>query len=79
MINIDAEGRAIAKALKSMIAKAKAAGIKNPYIFFEAEAMSVYVMDRDHPNDSREGANMGERQEAVVAQVTIGSFGTGAW
>ena len=77
-----AEGRAISKALASLVTKAKAMGCKNPSLFFEAESRAVFVFDDDHPamTDKSIDACSAERQEAIVLRCSISTtFDTGAW
>lgn len=77
-----AEGRAISKALASLLAKAKAMGCERPSLFFEAESMAVFVFDDDHPamTDKRVDASSAGRQEAIVIRCPISTaFDTGAW
>lgn len=78
MINIDAEGRAIKKALVSMLAKARKTGVKQPTIYFESEGW-VYVMDRGVSEGHSDDASSATRQQAVIASVFVGGFDVGAW
>jgi hypothetical protein len=78
VINAAAEGRAISKALASLLRKAQAAGCVNPALFFEAESAAVFVLDRDHPGYKAERAH--DRQQAIVVRACIRTpFDTGAW
>lgn len=72
-INIDREGAAIAKAIKSMLTKAKKAGVAKPMVYFESEG-SVHVVDADKP---LWGA---DQQAAVVGSFFLGvPYDVGAW
>lgn len=77
-LNFKAEARAITKALKSMLEKARAAGIANPSIYIESEG-SIHVMDMDHPgyHDDKSLAN---RQDASVGAAVIETpYDCGGW
>ena len=79
-IDIRPEVRAISKAMAGMLAKARAAGVRKPSIFFEAEG-SVYVMDDEHQGQLHSDTCGGAvRHEAVVAQGALTThFDVGAW
>lgn len=78
LFNIDAEGRAIDRALKSVLAKARAAGIARPSLYFESEG-DLHVFDEDHPESPVNGPR-GDHQEAVVASTHIPTpHDVGAW
>ena len=76
-IDISAEGRAIAKALKSMIAKAKKAGVKRPGIYFE-NAGCVHIMDLDVLDCMGDRVTLGGSKAASVGNVNVGGFDVGA-
>ena len=78
MIDIDAEGRAIKKALASMLAKAKKAGIKRPGIYFESEGC-VHVMDCDALDRMGDRVVFGGSKVAIVGKTFVGGFDVGAW
>lgn len=74
--NIDAEGRAINKALRSILAKAKAAGVAEPLIFFESEGSVHVIEDRGYDGEASSGA----RQEFVRASAYLPTkHDVGAW
>ncbi len=73
-------GKAISKALADLLAEARAAGCKNPNLFFEPESGAVFVMDGDHRFDHDDRANAEERQQAIVLCARIATpFDAGAW
>lgn len=79
-LNFKAESKAITKALKSMLEKARAAGIANPSIYIES-AGNIHIMDSDHPgyHDSN-GQHVRNRQDASVGYAWIGvSYDCGGW
>lgn len=83
-IHLAQQGAAITRALRSALQAAREAGCQNPSLYFEPEAATIYVMDRDHPHYlAAEKASAAERQEAVVAHIQIGRLGApfdaGAW
>ena len=74
-LSIDAEARAIDRALRSMLAKAKAMGVERPTIYFEGEGY-VYVVD----GDAHDPLTAEARQHAIVAQAVIKiPHDVGAW
>ena len=79
-IDIRAEVRAIDKAMASMLAKARAAGVVRASIFFESEG-SGYVMDDDHEGQVKSDTIGGAgRQKAIVAQGHLNvRHDVGAW
>jgi tRNA A-37 threonylcarbamoyl transferase component Bud32 len=79
-IDIRAEVRAIDKAMARMLAKAQAAGVKKPSLYFEAEG-SIYIMDDDHDGQIHaDGLSSGDRQKAVVADGKLSTpHDVGAW
>ncbi len=78
-IDIDREAAAITRAIKSMLEKARTAGVERPYVFFEAEG-SVYVIDKDHPGDMHSDAAANRRQEAICGRRFLAvPFDVGAW
>lgn len=74
------EGRAITKALRSLLDKAKAAGIGNASLYFEPESGAVFVFDRNDPAYSIGGSGVGSAQPAVRARCAVDApFDAGAW
>ena len=82
--NSKRQGRAITKALAALVAEARAAGCKNPKLFFEPESHTIFVLDGDHPGyiNARELAQRA-RQAAIVLSAPLGTagapFDAGAW
>lgn len=75
---VDAASKQMSEAMTTVLEAAKEAGVKDPYLFFEAEAGTMYVIDRNHPGDTAN--NTAGRQTAVVARVKLHcTFGAGAW
>lgn len=58
--------RRIRRALDAALDEARARGIKNPVLYFEAEGL--VVLDADHPNYRNEKARY--RQESIVMHLT---------
>lgn len=78
-LDFEKEGRAITKAIRSMLAKAKEAGVAKPFVYFESEGR-VYVMDSNHPSYAKDAHAAGSHQGASVGSVFIGAtFDCGAW
>ncbi len=76
-VDIKAEGRAIAKAIRSILAKGKAAGYGNVNVYIECEG-HVHLMNGDHPGDQDKGCAI--RQDASIASALIDAqFDVGAW
>lgn len=74
--NIDAEGRAIDKALRSILAKAKAAGVKDPELFFESEG-GLHLIEGDGYDGTEDAAG---RQRFIRATAYIRTrHDVGAW
>lgn len=85
-IDLKSEERTIRRALKKAADKARAAGIKNPQFFVEPEGQSIYIMDGNHRGQIRSDiCHAGERQEAVVGEMTLprtiigAALDVGAW
>ncbi len=78
LVDISTEAKAIAKAIKSMLAKAKAAGFDNVSVYFESMG-TVNLMDKNHPDyESRNGDSLS--QKSVIGHARIGVyFDVGAW
>lgn len=85
---VDAASKQMSEAMTSVLEAANQAGVKDPYLFFESEAGTMYLIDRAHPGDR--SMHSSERQKAtiaakdrvmpVVARVKLHCmFGTGAW
>jgi hypothetical protein len=80
-IDITSEVRVMQRALRSVVAKAKAAGVADPIIYFEAEGC-MFVIDNDHPawKSDTIRQNAAEAQKAIVASGRIGvKYDVGAW
>ena len=76
LLNIDAEARAITRAMKKIQAKSRAAGIE-AMIFFESEG-GIYVLDRTHPGYHAKYSK--DRQSAIVGEASIQcTHDVGAW
>lgn len=75
---VDAASKQMSAAMTAVLEAAKQAGVKDPYLFFESEAGTMYVNDRAHPGDNAHHSD--ERQKAVIARVKLHCmFGAGAW
>lgn len=64
-VDISAEARAISKAIRSIIAKGKAAGFPTVGVFFEGEG-AVFLMDESVPETGNE--TPGERQANIIGR-----------
>ncbi len=74
-VDVSAEARAIGRAIRSMIAKGKAAGVDRPWVYIEAEGR-VYLMRPigAHVQDSA------SRKAAVIGNAAIDApYDVGAW
>lgn len=76
-------GKKIANLLREVVEACRTDGLKNPNLFFEPESAAIFVMDGDHTHDSDDRACARDRQEAIVARVSVLGvgcpFSAGAW
>lgn len=77
-------GKKIAALLHEVVDACRAEGLREPRLFFEPESAAVFVMDGDHEHEVNcEKATAGQRQQAIVARIPVGSsgcpFDAGAW
>jgi len=76
-IDIKSEARAIAKAIRSILAKGKTAGYPNVTVFIECEGL-VHLMNKDHPAEVDKG-DAARRSASIASGFIDASFDVGAW
>ena len=73
-----AASKAMSASMRTVFEAAKAAGVKRPGLFFEAEAGRMFVLDKDNP--AYEARSAVDRQKGIVADVVLTTaFDVGAW
>ena len=76
-IDITKEAKAIGNAIQSMLAKARAAGVRKPGIYFESEGC-VHVIDLSNP--AWDGQSTRGRHSASVASHPLSApYDVGSW